>query len=348
MKDHLISIVIPIYKSEAFIDRLYNALKIQTYSNIEIIFVNDGSPDNSGAMCNAIAILDPRVKVIHQENQGAASALNVGFSQSKGDYIMSVDGDDWISPETCEKAINALKEFQVDMVFWNRIKEFKTKSIPNAPLFPKSRLFEGMDMSFLRRRMIGLVGVELKDPMKTDLLNSIWGKLYRADIFKASKVEFTTTQKVGSTDVLFNIQLIPFISKAYYLNECLHHYNKENPNSLTKTYNTTLFGKFQNLFKEIAIVLDQNYTEPTYKEALNNRIALSAINIGLSLSTNGFSKIAYNGIKEMLNSKVYQNAFKEMNTNFLPFPYKVFFLACRLNIPSMVLVLALIMQKIRN
>ncbi|WP_445717624.1 glycosyltransferase family 2 protein [Flavobacterium sp.] len=348
MENRLISIVIPIYKSELFIERLYNSLKQQTYSKLEIIFVNDGSPDNSGAICDELAKLDERVIVLHQENQGAAAAITNGTSISSGDLLMYIDGDDWINPYTCEKAINALKEYQVDMVFWNRIKEFEKKSIPNNPLFPNSKLFEESDMNYLRRRMIGLIGVELKDPMKTDMLNSIWGKLYLANLIKNNNVKFTSTQKVGSTDILFNIQLIRFVKSAYYINENLHHYNKVNPNSLTKTYNTTLFGKYQNLFQEIKIVIDENYNDSVYNEAFNNRIALSTINISLSLLTNGFNMISYKGIKEMLNTKIYREAYKKIDFKFLPFPFKVFFIACRLNFPLMVLVLALIMKKIRD
>lgn len=348
MENSLISIVIPIYKSELFIERLYNSLKQQTYSKLEIIFVNDGSPDNSGAICDELAKADERVIVLHQENQGAAAAITNGTSISSGDLLMYIDGDDWINPYTCEKAINALNKYQVDMVFWNRIKEFEKKSVPNNPLFPASKLFEGNEMNYLRRRMIGLIGVELRDPMKTDMLNSIWGKLYRANLIKNNNVKFTSTQKVGSTDILFNIQLIRFVKSAFYLNENLHHYNKVNPNSLTKTYNTTLFGKYQNLFHEIKIVIDGNYNDSVYNEAFNNRIALSTINISLSLLTNGFNMISYKGIKEMLSTKIYREAYKKIDFKFLPFPFKVFFIACRLNFPLMVLVLALIMKKIRD
>lgn len=348
MENSIISIVIPIYKSELFIERLYNSLKEQTYSKLEIIFVNDGSPDNSGAICDELAKADERVFVLHQENQGAAVALNNGIMNSSGEFIMFIDADDWIEKSTCELAIKMAQEFDVDMVFWLNIKEYASKSVYYQSFFERSKLFDESEINFLRRRMIGLIGEELKYPMTTDAFNAGWGKLYRAKAIKDNNVKWTDTMKVGSSDVLFNTQLMPFIKRAYYLDKYLHHYCKVNPNSLTRTYNTTLYGKLQNLYKEIAIVIDKNYTDVLFKEAINNRIALSTINISLSLSTNGFSKSAYKGIKDMLNSKLYQEAYREMNTAFLPIPYKVFFLACRLNMPSMVLVLALIMQKIRN
>jgi glycosyltransferase involved in cell wall biosynthesis len=346
--DYLISIIVPLYKSELFIDRLYNSLSTQTYSNLEIIFVNDGSPDNSGAICDEFAKRDKRVKVLHQENKGAAAAVGNGTEISSGDFIMFLDADDWIEQNTCELSIKIAQEFDVDMVFWLNIKEYASKSVYYKSFFERSKLFDENEINFLRRRMIGLIGEELKYPMTTDAFNAGWGKLYRADAIKDNNVKWTDTMKVGSSDVLFNTQLMPFIKRAYYLDKHLHHYYKVNPNSLTRTYNGTLYGKFQNLFKEIAIVIDENYNDVLFKDALNNRIALSTINISLSLSTNGFSKIAYMGIKEMLNSKLYQEAYRKMNTAFLPIPYKLFFLACRLNMPSMVLVLALIMQKIRN
>ena len=95
----LISVIVPVYKVEAYLDRCVQSIVDQTYRNLEIILVDDGSPDNCGAMCDAWAEKDPRIKVIHKENGGQADARNVGMGIATGEYIAFVDSDDWIDPQ---------------------------------------------------------------------------------------------------------------------------------------------------------------------------------------------------------------------------------------------------------
>ncbi len=99
------SIVVPVYKVEAFLDRCVQSLIKQTYTNIEIILVDDGSPDQCPLMCDAYAEADMRVRVIHKENGGLSDARNVGIEAARGEYILFVDSDDYISLDTCEKIL---------------------------------------------------------------------------------------------------------------------------------------------------------------------------------------------------------------------------------------------------
>ena len=92
----LISVIVPVYKAEQYLDRCVQSIVDQTYKNLEIILVDDGSPDNCPAMCDAWAEKDSRVRVIHKENGGVASARNVGLDNAVGQYISFVDSDDWI------------------------------------------------------------------------------------------------------------------------------------------------------------------------------------------------------------------------------------------------------------
>jgi glycosyltransferase EpsH len=351
MENSLISIVIPIYKSELFIERLYNSLKQQTYSKLEIIFVNDGSPDNSGAICDELANSDERVIVLHQENQGAAIALNHGIINSSGEFIMFIDADDWIEKNTCELAINAALAHNVDLVFWPNIKEYANESVKYPSFFPSSREFKNEDIMFLRRRMMGLVNEELKYPMSTDAFNSGWGKLYRTEIIKTSGVIWKDTKIVGSSDVLFNAQLMPFINGAYYLDIYLQHYNKNNPNSLTKTYNNTLKIKLENLFIELNNVIKENYLETRqkeFKQALNNRIAISTINISLGYVSKGISYSSYVLFKKLISSNPYTSSYVMFTIKYLPFYYRPFFFFCKCNFALPAYFMLLMMSKLRQ
>ena len=346
-----ISIIVPVYLSEPFLNSNFNNLTKQSYKNLEIIYVNDGSPDSSAELCDEFARLDNRVKVIHQENTGAAEALNIGLRNATGTFMMFLDADDWIELNTCELAINAILENEVDMVFWPSIKEYKSKSVPVLPFFKDHFKFKGKDISFLRRRMIGLVKEELVNPMGTDAFNAGWGKLYRSEIIKNNNIKWTDTKRVGSSDVLFNAQLMPFVNSAYHMNIYLHHYNKDNPNSLTKTYNDTLQEKFSNLFNELKIVIEKKYSKSEdynlFLKALNNRITLSIINIGLGYVKNGMSTEGLKKFKILILSNRYQKSLKEFQTNYLPIHFRMFFLCCKYRLFFSAYFLLYIMQRLR-
>lgn len=98
----LVSVVVAIYKSEKFLDKLIQSIIDQTYRNLDIILVDDGSPDGSGAICDRYAARDKRIRVIHKKNGGACEARNVGIAEARGEYLVIIDGDDWLAPDYVE------------------------------------------------------------------------------------------------------------------------------------------------------------------------------------------------------------------------------------------------------
>lgn len=115
MHNDLISVIIPVYNVEKYLEKSVESVVKQTYNNLEIILIDDGSTDNSGKICDNLAKNDNRIKVIHKENGGAADARNYGLSNSTGDYICFVDSDDYVSTEFVEKLYNAILEEDADM-----------------------------------------------------------------------------------------------------------------------------------------------------------------------------------------------------------------------------------------
>ncbi|MCR5765789.1 MAG: glycosyltransferase, partial [Treponema sp.] len=116
MDDKLISIVVPIYNVEKYLDQCIQSLCAQKEECLEIILVDDGSTDSSGKICDKYAKLDSRVKVIHQKNGGNVNARKTGFSQATGEYITSVDGDDWIDSNRYQKVIDIIKLNHPDLI----------------------------------------------------------------------------------------------------------------------------------------------------------------------------------------------------------------------------------------
>lgn len=121
MESKKVSLIVAIYKSEKFLDKLINSMINQTYHNLEIILVDDGSPDNSGKICDTFSKKDSRIKVIHKKNGGTCEARNVGLEVSTGDYLMIIDGDDWLSLDCVEYMMKLVNETHSDMAFSDKI-----------------------------------------------------------------------------------------------------------------------------------------------------------------------------------------------------------------------------------
>lgn len=118
MKQPLISIIVPIYNVEQYLRRCVDSIINQTYQNIEIILVDDGSPDNCGKICDEYAKQDQRVKVIHKPNGGLSDARNVGIENSQGDYLMFIDSDDWIELNSCDYLLDLSHKNNSDIVIF--------------------------------------------------------------------------------------------------------------------------------------------------------------------------------------------------------------------------------------
>ena len=346
-----ISIIVPVYKSENYLSKCIKSLIFQTFTKIEIILVNDGSPDSSGEICDSFARNDKRIKVIHKENGGATSALNEGTYSAIGNYIMYLDADDWIEPETCELALVAADKYEADVVFWSYVKEFKDKSVNEVPVFQESRLFEDENLLWLRRRMIGLLGPELENPTRTDALNSGWGKIYKRNLIIENQVLWTNTMEVGSSDVLFNIHVFKYIKRAVYIPKFLNHYSQNNPYSLTKNYKFTLFNKYLNLFSRIDAFIKENKLGEEFELALKNRVSMSVINNSLNITSPNFSaskKQRIEHLQVVLDSEIYKNSLSELRLSSLPFHWKLFFIFSKYRFASGVYSVALLMRKFRG
>ena len=127
----LISIIIPVYKVEPYLRKCLDSVVQQTYRNLEIILVDDGSPDSCGAICDEYATKDERITVIHQENKGLSAARNAGLDIATGDYIQFVDSDDWIEPDALATVLSIAEDHHVDIVCFGF-----NKHLPSGEILP--------------------------------------------------------------------------------------------------------------------------------------------------------------------------------------------------------------------
>ena len=127
MNSGQVSVVVAIYKSERFLDKLINSILNQTYKELDIILVDDGSPDQSGEICDRYAAKDKRIRVIHKRNGGACEARNAGIAEAKGEYLLVVDGDDWLAPDYVEYLLSLIRLPGVNMSMTDSI--FTTRDL---------------------------------------------------------------------------------------------------------------------------------------------------------------------------------------------------------------------------
>lgn len=340
MKGRRVSIIIPCYNVENFVQKCVNSILVQKDFDMEVILVNDGSRDNTQEVLEMLAVEDTRIKIINQENQGLSGARNTGVAYATGEYMMFVDADDWLEPNAFE-AIG--KYFNGEDLFC-----FSYNRVFNNKIQPRDLKINGnFDAPFVQRRIIGLLDEELSDPSQADSLVTAWGKIYNTQIIKENNIKFTDTKEIGTEDALFNIQYLEHAKTVQVLNLPLYNYLKNNYESLTKLYKPNLFNQWKNLYSKISDLIQVKNVE--FKKALNNRIALSVIGLSLNetFSDKRFSE-KRTKISEILHDNLYQKAYQNLEMKYLPLHWKLFFYAAKYKYASVVLLLASVINFLIN
>lgn len=320
----MISIIVPVYNVAPYLPKCLDSLVNQTYRDLEIICVNDGSTDGSLAILKEYAKVDERIKIINQPNQGLSGARNTGNHHALGEWTMYVDSDDWMDIHCCETLINEIVS-STDLCFFNYIREFKKSSVPQS-IFEKERIdFKEDNIKSLYVRLIAPTGKELAHPEKLDSLSTAWGKLYRTSIIREHNIQFVSTKEIGTEDLLFNVYYFTWIKEAVYLPNPFYHYRKSNITSLTKLYKPRLSDQWQLLFSKIEDWI-KPMNRPDLIEALQYRQALSLIGQGLNITFSEKSFLAqYQELKDLILSEKYKKAIQHLPLNYFPIHWKLFY-----------------------
>lgn len=222
--DVKVSVIVPIYKVEKYLDRCVKSILNQTYKNLEIILVDDGSPDSCPVMCDEYANADSRVKVIHKKNGGLSDARNAGMAVATGDYLLFVDSDDWIEPQTVTELIVVIEEHNVDFVTFRAVWDGR-KGIPDGTpcTYEKSReLVAGYyDADRIKKEIYPRVLVT-PDLYYGPIL-AAWSSFYRMEFLDQNCIRFDKEIKY-SEDSVFSTRVICAARSLYVHNICYYHY----------------------------------------------------------------------------------------------------------------------------
>ena len=213
----MISIVVPVYKSEKTLAGCLDSLLAQTYADIEVICVIDGSPDSCGDICDAYAVKDARVKSIKRENGGVSSARNRGIDEATGEYLMFVDSDDTVEPDYCKKMWKAHQETDAELVICGFHHWYVGRDVKKVPSNPGVYKTENYGADFLKLYQEGF-------------LNMPWNKLFK----KEFAGRFDTSLSLGE-DLLFNMNYLEKCSKVAVIPDALINYIQEEKGNTLST-----------------------------------------------------------------------------------------------------------------
>jgi glycosyltransferase involved in cell wall biosynthesis len=256
-----VSVIVPVYNSERYLNTCINSLINQSLKDIEIIIVNDGSNDNSLVVCQKYEKMDQRIKLINKQNGGVSSARNEGIRIATGEYIGFVDSDDWVDLDTYEKMYSNAGKHNVDAVVIG-IKKFFNKKENTR----KMRL-EGLYNS------IDLLSIQVEDgSLKGMLMSSTCNTLYRTEIIKSNSIVFNESLKINE-DGIFNFDFLIQADKVYFLpNEFLYHHRLYNNHRIVNNCWEQL-GEVDNILK----VKARKYPEYNLDKQIRTRQIFNAI-----------------------------------------------------------------------
>ena len=325
-----VSIIVPVYNVEKYIGECVESLLNQSYENLEIILVDDGSTDSSGDICDKYAEDDKRIKVIHKPNGGSSSSREVGIFSASGDYCMIVDSDDWIDKETVSECVERMGATEgCECVLFSYVKEYPGASIP-VHIFEGDQTFfgnEGEDKVY--RRLFGLVDDELSHPELLAPVGSCCMKLYRTE--DARRGRYYHTNEVGSAeDALFNMYALHGVRNYIYIDKPFYHYRK-NDGSLTATFRPRLQEQWGRLYDIMESIIEEKELGDRYKKAHSNYIALNIIGAGsneLSNKEGGFLN-KKRRIKAYLKNERVHRALVALESNKMPFKWRIFMFFAR-------------------
>lgn len=294
----LITVIVPVYNVEPYLRQCLDSVVNQTYQNIEIILVDDGSPDHCGEICDEYARNDSRIIVIHQENAGLSAARNAALDIARGEYFMFVDSDDWVEPTFCEKALEMVLDNQVGMAIFGFQQRFLNGSIPK--IANRSRIIDNTEA--IRHNI-------LCDEYSFG--NAVWNKIFHRRLFQ--NLRFPLGMIYEDMGTIY--KLIHRASRLYVSNTIFLYNYRRRKNSLngqvTRKSVINRCHKFQIRAERLSF-LKENYPDPELIEHQTLNLAKIARNAIILMDNmlevcNPEEKAAYNQM----------SAFLKENKNYL-------------------------------
>ena len=212
-----ISVIVPVYKAEQYLQRSISSVVNQTFTDWELLLVDDGSPDASGQICDEWGRKDSRIRVFHKKNGGTSDARNYALDRCRGEYIAFLDNDDWMEPAMLETLYGLIKEYQVPLAVCNFWDHFSNGTKKRGNIYTQPKVFSWEEAFYLRN-------------MNQDITSAIWCHLVHRSIYKT--LRFKKNRKFEDVAIYYHV--FYNARKLVYTPVPLYHYDRTNMSAQSK------------------------------------------------------------------------------------------------------------------
>lgn len=255
-----VSVIIPIYNTGKYLPECVESVRNQTLKEIEIILVDDESPDNAPVLCDEYAHKDSRIKVVHKKNGGLGYARNSGLDVATGEYISFIDSDDFVLPEMMQTLYETAKGYGADdvrsgTIFYNNGKTTIRQDVD------KLTVFRGADE--VKKFVFDLLGPLPEEPRDVKYMMSVCLALHKRSVIEENHVRFTSERETLSEDLIFDLDLLPKMNCIVCIPDCFYHY-RMNPSSLTHTFSIKKFKTNEEYFRLVKVKMNHYFKSDDY------------------------------------------------------------------------------------
>ena len=316
-----LSIIIPIYNAENYLSTCLNSIIEQSYTDFEVILVNDGSKDNSKSICKQYSAIDSRIIFFDKENEGVSLTRNFGISKAKGNYITFVDADDWLEKDTYKIIFDILENNKdIDLFIYNY--NYCTSNKTKNKCAPETFCVEGEQVKELKATVLNPNYFTLVDcDTKFKGLSYPWNKVIKKSIVDKYNLDFKlTNRRAVYEDLLFIYEYLQYSNKVYFLNEPLYNYRVFEESSSNRyneeilNVNNYLFNKLLEIDKDI---LKEDWLKQSFYVRIINNLYLSLNSYFYNKKNANKFKDKIKLVKKTLNKKIYYDAFNNVNFKLL-------------------------------
>jgi glycosyltransferase involved in cell wall biosynthesis len=330
-----VSIIVPVYNVEKYLLRCVQSLMNQTLKGIEIILVDDGSPDSSPKICDDFAIQDSRIKVIHKCNEGLGFARNSGLEIATGEFVAFVDSDDYVDLKMYEILYDKAKKNNSDTIFCG-FNSVDTNNNIN-PVSEVASLTIFNSQKDVQDFLLDMIGTEPNYAIDRKYQMSVWHAIYSRKILEKNEIRFCSEKKFISEDIIFHIDYLKKINKIVVIPEPMYYYcDNVNSASLSTSFRKDRFERYVILYKEICSRL----LIPDVKNRANRLLIGYTRSLLFLVPYYDISFInKFKIIKDISNNYIWTQLFESYDYKKLPFYQKYVFICIKNRNNMIILVL---------
>lgn len=335
----LLSIIVPVYKVDKFLPRCMNSLLNQTLKDIEIILVDDESPDDCPQLCEQYAKTYSHIKVIHKKNEGLGFARNTGLEVALGEYVAFIDSDDFIDPDMFENLYQYAKKNDCDVVFCGYNIYRDKQHIIKCQEFPDYSVYKGKEQ--VTNVLMNMVGADPSHYSDVRLLMSVWRAIYSRSIIEKNHLRFVSEREYIAEDIIFHLDFLPHCLNIGFIPQT-HYYYCDNGTSLTRSYRADRFNKEIFLYYSIKERLAKIGSQQSYRNRLD-RYLLMKTRVCISQQVRYINLLGYKvsrqNIKDIINSQEVDKLLYSYPYKLLPVKHRLFFLLLKYHLYDLIIFL---------